>query len=733
MPFREFPFIQTSSDLFCIATMDGYFIEISPSWSLTLGWSEKELKAKPYTFFVHPDDVQKTESEKELNLDKNMNTPNFENRYLHKDGHYVWLSWNSLIDPEKKLVYATAKDITILRKNAFILEHIENGSKIGYWEIDLSTNQLYWSKRTHQIHGTDYLTYQPKLNDGLNFFPQESLDILDPAVSALIENGEPYNLELKFININKEPLWIRAQATAYKVQGHVKNVYGTFEDITEEKMQKENQEVLFKRLILILRSIKIGIWEWDIVKNVLIWDKSMYELYGVNENDFKGAYNAWEETLHPEDRQRCAKELQDAIISDSTPFDTTFRIFNKDKELRFIGVKAYVTRNEKGEGIRVSGINWDVTEAAIRKNKIDEQQRILKLEKEKFETIVNNIPIMLSFYNQKGEFEWVNKAWENILGWSHEMMKDRDMLKEFYPDEKIRKEVLSFMSQHHDGSREFKTRIKDGSSRYTKWANVQLSNGYKIGIGEDIHQFKQQEEIIEDQKAKMITSSKLSSLGEMAAGIAHEINNPLAIILGQASLLKNKINLGQMDHKEINEKIDKIELTSKRIVKIINGLRSFSRNAESDPFIPVSLKSVFENVFELCREKFKNNNVKLTLEGDTELFIRARQTQIEQVFSNLLNNSYDAVVSSTNAWINIKIVVNKGFAEVSFTDSGPGIPKEIQEKMMQPFFTTKQVGKGTGLGLSISKGIIQDHHGELSYVSDSKNTQFLIKLPICED
>ena len=109
--------------------------------------------------------------------------------------------------------------------------------------------------------------------------------------------------------------------------------------------------------------------------------------------------------------------------------------------------------------------------------------------------------------------------------------------------------------------------------------------------------------------------------------------------------------------------------------------------------------------------------------------MNCRSTQIEQVLLNLLSNSYDAIVNTPGPWILIVVKSNGQTAEISVTDSGKGIAPEIVSKIMQPFYTTKEVGKGTGLGLSISLGIIKSHHGEFYYDQNSKNTRFVIQLP----
>lgn len=227
-----------------------------------------------------------------------------------------------------------------------------------------------------------------------------------------------------------------------------------------------------------------------------------------------------------------------------------------------------------------------------------------------------------------------------------------------------------------------------------------------------------------------VQSAKMSSLGEMASGMAHEINNPLAVIQILAESLKNKIAKGTFTATELIESISKIEKHSGRIAKIIKNLRTFSRNSEADPMQVVSFKQIFDDTIELCQERFKYQKIEIRANIDSEIRLECRASQISQVLMNLLNNAYDAISSLPEKWIDIQLTEEKEHVTFSITDSGPGIPLPLQEKIMQPFFTTKEVGKGTGLGLSISKGIIEDHQGEFYYDEKSTHTRFIVKLPL---
>lgn len=231
------------------------------------------------------------------------------------------------------------------------------------------------------------------------------------------------------------------------------------------------------------------------------------------------------------------------------------------------------------------------------------------------------------------------------------------------------------------------------------------------------------------QQARLTESARLSSLGEMAAGIAHEINNPLAIIGGRASQLKSLVASKSADSEKVLLGLSKIEETVMRISKIIRGLQAFSRNSETDLMRVVRLESIFESALELCRERFKHREVNIEISIPENLSINCREVQICQVVVNLFNNAYDAVKTLPERWIRVEAHRLGNEIVLSIMDSGTGIDPLIAKRIMDPFFTTKPVGQGTGLGLSISKGIIEEHGGSLELDNHSEHTRFVIRLP----
>ena len=229
-----------------------------------------------------------------------------------------------------------------------------------------------------------------------------------------------------------------------------------------------------------------------------------------------------------------------------------------------------------------------------------------------------------------------------------------------------------------------------------------------------------------ETELRMFLASKMASLGEMAGGIAHEINNPLAIISGKAEQIKKYVRQENLDRDKIYAAVEKIEDTSFRISKIIKGLRSFSRTGEQDPSKETFVKELIDETLDLCRERMISESITLIQESDNTLSINCKPTQIQQVLVNLLNNSIDAVKGHREPWIKISSESIGRQVVLKISDSGQGIDAELKEKIMNPFFTTKEVGKGTGLGLSISKRIMENHGGKLIYMPENPNTTFCL-------
>jgi PAS domain S-box-containing protein len=238
-------------------------------------------------------------------------------------------------------------------------------------------------------------------------------------------------------------------------------------------------------------------------------------------------------------------------------------------------------------------------------------------------------------------------------------------------------------------------------------------------------------ELIASQTEQIANTAKMSALGEMAGGIAHEINNPIGIIHARVNDLKEIAEESDtVPSATVIGTMEKVSNLVMRVAKITKSMRRFSRDAHQDPFHATTLDEILDDTLSFCQERFKLRSVALRLPRDAATFrLECRGTEIAQVLLNLLNNALDAIEALPEKWIEIEGKDAKDFIELSVTDSGTGIPHAVREKLGQPFFTTKEIGKGTGLGLSISRGIIESHGGSLTLDVDCPHTRFLIRLP----
>lgn len=230
-------------------------------------------------------------------------------------------------------------------------------------------------------------------------------------------------------------------------------------------------------------------------------------------------------------------------------------------------------------------------------------------------------------------------------------------------------------------------------------------------------------------RSELESSHKLAAIGEMSAGIVHEIVNPLATICSRARHIKLQLKKEGKESPMLLKMVDVVEEEAQRVSKIIEGLRSFSRHGSNDPFLTENLSELISKTLSFYNSKIKFSDISLFVEVSDQLSLECHGSQLQQVLLNMFNNACDAIKSIDDKWIKIEAEDLGEVIELSITDSGAGIPDAVVDKLFQPFYTTKAVGEGTGLGMSIIKGIVEVHHGKLSIDKTCKNTRFVISLP----
>lgn len=294
--------------------------------------------------------------------------------------------------------------------------------------------------------------------------------------------------------------------------------------------------------------------------------------------------------------------------------------------------------------------------------------------------------------------------------------------------------VHSVPVMNEDGQCEAVLTIFSYSERCLNPTQVAFVESLSLSVRMALHYTKSQIQLARERRAAE-AKSKLATLGELTSGIAHEINNPLFAIQGASDLLNMICSDEKPDIEEIRALCAQIENNVGRISRTIRSLKAYSRDSTFDPYTPVSVGSIIDDVRELSFRKVSKaslgENLEFLLDKNiSDLIINCRPGEIVQVLLNLVNNSIDAVQASDDPWIRLEVQHRVDAIKIVVTDSGKGLPSDIQSRIFESFFTTKPLDQGTGLGLSISKKLIGAHGGELYYNSRSPNTQFVVELPI---
>lgn len=339
---------------------------------------------------------------------------------------------------------------------------------------------------------------------------------------------------------------------------------------------------------------------------------------------------------------------------------------------------------------------------------------------------------IIAYTDSKGTITYANDNFcnisgytqEELLGKNHRVLNSGEHSKEFFDN--MYKTIFS----GHVWRGEIKNKNKNGTFY---WADTQIVPIYDetkkvksfVSVRFDITKRKNMQD-------SLVSFEKMAILGEMAAVVAHEINTPLTTIDMCAETMMTSLKKGELNLKTMEKKLNNILISVSRVSKLVRGLKTFSRTSHKEEYALISLKNFVQETLSFLEHKCEVGNVALKLGEIPDIEFECSPDQISQVLINLVNNAYDAIFDLKEKWIEVTININWNTQFITFSvkDCGTGIPDEIAEKILTPFFTTKDIGKGTGLGLSVSKEIIESHSGKLGLLKDDKNTHFYFTLPI---
>ncbi len=366
--------------------------------------------------------------------------------------------------------------------------------------------------------------------------------------------------------------------------------------------------------------------------------------------------------------------------------------------------------------------------AVVLARDISERKRLegeLRHQRDYLSNILRNSPDAIIAADLNGNVLEFNRSAELMTGYSRTEMLNQPWLPQFFSAES-QSFLAGFLSEHQD--------IRNHSTQITVKSGSQLEINLTLSYLRDqntrpvgtVSIWKDVTELNRLNR-QLIQAEKLSSIGELVAGVAHELNNPLTSILGFTELIME----GQTDE-QTRKDLEKVRKQSQRMQRIVQNLLRFSRQYPPEKCL-INLNEVLRSTLELKQYELKLSNITIQDQmGQEPLEVLADPNQLGQVFLNLINNAHHAIQDTgAPGTLTLSTQVRGSMAVVAIADTGTGISKENMMKIFDPFFTTKSVGKGTGLGLSVSFGIVREHGGNI-YAESSLNhgTSFFVELPV---
>jgi len=595
-----------------------------------------------------------------------------------------------------------------LQENALIeaFQILCEQSPVGMFLATLEGDCLYVNERACAIVGADAAELMGR--GWARFLHPEDVPRMSQRWTNPPRTDPETAVEFRLVRPDGGVVWVSARTKLYVVnEGQPAGRVGVLEDITSRKRTEQELQASEERFRRLSEHAPLGIYFMDADGACRYVNQRTCEITGRHEEQL--LEDGWSEGLHPDDRDRVVSQFRDCVRSRQV-FDAAARFQSVEGGTVWVHSRAVPTYNEAGEVIGWVGMLMDVSEQRLAEEAVrDSEQQYRAL----FEANTDG----LFFLTLDGQLVDANPSACAMHGYP------RGEFLRLHPHEFVHRDSRHYFAEFVEKCRrgelfhcEAKDVRKDGSTFDVEVYGTQLlyqGKPHAFAIVRDITERKAKEEQVKRQEAMLAHVSRLSTLGEMTAGIAHEINQPLHTIANFANALRNALaNVGGQDADMLHGWVEQIAAAAANAGAIIKRLRTFARK-ESPRRRPVDLGEIVAQSVNMLAFEARRHGVaveqKLPPSGHPVL---ADPVQIQQVLVNLLKNAIDAFEpANDNRRILIEVEYNGDDAVVRVSDSGGGLPPEVRHAFFEPFVTTKS--NGLGLGLAISRTIVEAHGGSI--------------------
>ena len=777
--------IEARNSLVLMASNDGVWdwdvvtdeIYYSPRYRALLGYdAEDELIPNQDEFKnrLHPDDVRPTFKAIQQHLEQR-HPFDVEYRLRHKDENYRWFrargqaQWNNEGQPTRMAgvisdIDARKQTEGLLAEEKFLFETMLSylpdviyfkDTRSCFTRVSKSLAERFNAASPEECLGKSDAYYFP--GQYAHKTDDEEGEIMRTGVPLVGREEYPHwpNGTQTIVVSNKFPLKNR--------QGEVIGTFGVSHDVTQIKEAERKAEDLSDRLSIATQGAGIGVWDWDIVNDVLIWDKQMYRIFNVAPDQFRGALEAWQACVHPDDLEPATQKLLSAVRGESE-FDTSFRIIWADKSIHYIKARGVAKRNEKGETVRMIGLNWDIT-----------VQEELATELTDFrETLDQTLDSVLITDAETLRFIYVNNGACRQLGYTREelLQKGPCEIRPNFPPEKLRELVaplvtrkepilrfestyqrksgevfpidVSLQYMHRSGHRaQFVAVSRDATER--KRAEEEL-RCYTQQVTESRDRIEQQSEQLRQRAdelslARVAADNANRAKSEFLANMSHEIRTPMNGVLGMTRLALNTAMTDQQ-----REYLEMSHRSAETLLDILNDILDFSK-IEAGKFtlelVPFQPQEWVENVVKDSSLRANAKQLELTCDIGMNVpqVLIGDPGRLRQVLLNLVSNAIKFTERGEVAVSVRRIDGDDEYVDLEFAvrDTGMGIPQDRLERIFEAFeqadTSITRTHGGTGLGLTISARLVSLMGGPLKVKSvkgQGSTFSFLARFPISD-
>ena len=614
-----------------------------------------------------------------------------------------------------------------LKRSLERLENLMEEIPTGVLTTDLSGKITYANETI--LQGTGYSRDELVGMDGLSagLLSRETVRVLGEQLKGKLMGKPPSPLEIQFKRKDGSWMWLEIRGKALWEEGRPVGIQIVGEDITERKRAEETLRQSERNYRILFETALEGVAVIDReTLKVVLCNQNAARVFGLGSPEEVVGLDPVT-AVHPDDRERVAKIMLEDGLEKDLRETNEFRLIARDGRDLWVSAVGATTEYQGKPAMMVSFRDFTERKQA---------EEALRQSEERYRTILASIEDGYYEVDLAGKFTFFNDAECRQLGYPREEMMGMNY--RVYTSKEETGRVYKAYNQIYRTGKPIKGLSsqavrKDGTRVFTEDSVSPLQNqegeiiGFR-GISRDITERKRMEEEKRQLERKAQLASRLATVGEMASGIAHEINNPLTGVIGYAQLLMQRQDIPE----DIKKDLKVINDGGQRVAGIVNKMLTFARQYKPQRDY-VSINDLIANTLDLRAYELKTHNIKVITRLDPELPATiADGGQLQQVFLNLIVNAETEMsLAHDKGRLSIKTEKIDNAIRISFKDDGPGIAKENMDKIFNPFFTTREVGEGTGLGLSMCHGIIAEHNGQIYAKSKSgKGATFIVELPI---